>query len=147
MNIEQNLPKIDGTLQHIAIAVHDIDQSLQLYQLLGITFQNEKITVKDQQVITAIGKIGDNVDIELLMPLEKKGPIQKFLEKNNQGIHHICFRVSNLQETVHNLERHGYNAIYKETRIGAHGQPINFLHPKTSGGVLIELVEESLDHP
>ncbi|MBT6326426.1 MAG: methylmalonyl-CoA epimerase [Bdellovibrionales bacterium] len=132
----------DVLLDHIAIAVNDLDKSTQIFQDLGLSFGENREIVDDQSVITSFAKIGESSHLELLMPLNKQGPIQKFIDKNGPGIHHICFKVNDIMKTSNQLSKKGYTLIYDSPKKGANNKLVNFLHPKGTGGVLIELSQD-----
>ncbi len=127
-------------IDHIAIAVHDLDASLKFYtDILGL--QNAGIEiVEDQKVRLAMLPIGDT-RIELLESTFEDGPIAKFLEKKGEGMHHIAFRVENLAGDLIRMEEMGVELIDKTVKTGAGGNQVAFLHPKSTFGVLMELCE------
>ncbi len=127
-------------IDHIGIALDSIDRVLQFYKDLNLTIAHIE-EVKDQQVRAAIIEIGES-RIELLESLSPEGPIGKFISKKGPGIHHIAIEVENLEEKLKEFEKKGYSLIDKTPRMGAQGNKIAFLHPKSSGGVLIELCEK-----
>mgnify|MGYP001396904893 CR=1 FL=1 len=130
-------------LDHIAIAVKNFDESVKLYRNLGLNLEKvEKIA--SQGVVAAFFNIGDEGHLELLNPLKEEGVIFDFLNKKGPGIHHICFRVNDLEVKIKELEEKGFKMVYKENVKGAGDSLINFVHPKTTGGILIELKEEDL---
>jgi methylmalonyl-CoA/ethylmalonyl-CoA epimerase len=127
-------------LEHIGIAVNSIDQALTLYEkLLGL--KPEKIMKSSKHKIrAAFLKVGAT-EIELLEPLDEESPIGKFLKKRGQGIHHVAFRVENIETKIEQLKRQGVIMIDEKPRAGIGGGKIAFLHPKSTGNVLIELCE------
>ncbi len=127
-------------IDHIAIAVHDLDASLKFYtEILGL--QNAGIEkVEDQKVRLVMLPIGDT-QIELLEPTTEDSPIAKFLEKKGEGMHHIAFRVENLDGDLIRMEEMGVELIDKIAKTGAGGNQVAFLHPKSTFGVLMELRE------
>ncbi|MCH8124821.1 methylmalonyl-CoA epimerase [candidate division KSB1 bacterium] len=127
-------------IDHIAIAVHDLDSSLKFYtDVLGL--QNAGIEeIADQKVRLAMLPIGDT-HIELLEPTTEDSPIAKFLEKKGEGMHHIAFRVENLAGELIRMEEMGVELIDKTVKTGAGGNQVAFLHPKSTFGVLMELSE------
>ena len=127
-------------IEHIGIAVKDLDKSISLYEeMLG--YKCYKIEeVKDQKVRTAFFKIGET-KIELLEATDSASPIARFIEKRGEGIHHLAFAVSDIQERLQDMEKTGINLIDKKARKGADGLDIAFLHPGSTLGVLIELCE------
>lgn len=134
------LPELtDCILDHIAIAVKSIDATEKIYKDLGLTFAPEREIVEDQKVKTAFANIDVNAHIELLEPTDPDSTIQKFLDTKGEGIHHICFKVKDLVSKTNELTAKGYRFIYPTPRVGAGGCLVNFMHPKSTGGVLIEL--------
>ena len=128
-------------VDHVAIAVPDLDAAVKLYQsLLGAGPKNIG-EVADQKVKAAFFAV-DDTNLELLFPTSPDSPITKYLEKNPKGgLHHICLRVKNIERHLEDLRKKGFALIDQKPRIGAHGKKIAFLHPKSTGGVLIELSE------
>ena len=127
-------------MEHIGIAVNRIDDVLNFYKdLLGLKL--EKIEESRQHKIKAALLIVDDMKIELIEPLDKESPISKFLARKGQGIHHIAFGVDNLETMIKQLKSNGVILIDEKPRIGIEGQKIAFLHPKSTGNVLIELCE------
>jgi len=128
-------------IEHIGIAVKNLEQSIKYYeQVLGLKCYNIE-EVKDQKVKTAFFKVGDT-KIELLESTDPEGSIGKFIEKRGEGIHHIAFAVSNIEDKLKKAEELGVQLIDKEPRKGAEGLDIAFLHPKSTFGVLTELCED-----
>ena len=135
-----SLPDLsDCILDHIAIAVKSIPDAKNIYQDMGLTFSAEIEEVKDQKVLTAFAQIDQNAHIELLEPTSTESTIHKFIESKGEGIHHLCFKVGDVKAKTQELTNKGYKFIYPEPRIGAGGCLVNFIHPKSTGGVLIEL--------
>ncbi len=134
------LPELsDCILDHIAIAVKSIDVSEKFYKDLGLTFAPEREIVEEQKVKTAFANIDVNAHIELLEPTDPESTIQKFIDTKGEGIHHICFKVKDVVAKTNELTAKGYRFIYPAPRLGAGGCMVNFMHPKSTGGVLIEL--------
>tara|TARA_Y100001970_G_C14176161_1_gene827091 strand:- start:93 stop:503 length:411 start_codon:yes stop_codon:yes gene_type:complete len=128
-------------IEHIAIAVNDLDRPADVFgNLLGINHTSTE-EVEDQKVITDIFDTGSG-KIELLKATSEDSPISKFLDKRGQAVHHIAFRVDNLALALQELSDAGVNLIDTEPRIGAEGMLIAFLHPKSTGGVLVELCQK-----
>ncbi len=130
-----------GRLNHVAIAVpktQNILKSAAVYQqLLGAKVSEPK-EMPEHGVITVFVEL-PNTKLELLHPLGEKSPIAAFLEKNTAGgMHHVCFEVTNLDEAIAKCKAANIRCI-GEKKIGAHGKPVIFLHPKDCGGVLVEL--------
>ena len=127
-------------LDHVGIAVNKIDDVLPVYeQLLGLRLENLK-EAKQHKIKTAFLVVGET-SIELIEPLNKESPVSKFLEKRGQGIHHVAFKVDNIEKMLEQLKDKGVILIDEKPRIGIEGGKIAFLHPKNTGNVLIELCE------
>lgn len=129
----------DCILDHIAIAVKNIKLSQKVYEDIGLKFSDEIEEVKDQKVYTSFCQIDQHAHIELLEPTSQESTIHKFIETKGEGIHHLCFKVKDVKKKTMELMGKGYRFIYPEARIGAGGCLVNFIHPKSTGGVLIEL--------
>lgn len=128
-------------LAHIGIAVHSIAETLPTYQqTLG--FKLETIKDSKQHKIKAAMLSAGQTHIELIEPLDEESPISKFLQKRGQGIHHIAFKVDNIEDMLSRLKAKGITLIDKEPRVGLEGGKIAFIHPKGTGNVLIELCQE-----
>ncbi len=128
-------------LDHIGIAVKDIDEALKFYSDalgLGCTHIEE---VAGQNVKIAFLPVGD-VNLELLQATDPEGAVAKFIERKGEGIQHIAFRVDNIESAMAALKEKEVEFIDTIPRTGAHGSKIAFLHPRSSHGVLIELVEK-----
>jgi len=128
-------------VDHIGIAVKSIDAALKFYsELLGLKLEGEE-TIAEQKVKTAFLPLGD-IEIELLESTAPDGPIAKFIEARGEGIQHIAFAVDNIEEALKELEDKNFRLIDHKPRMGAGGKKIAFLHPRDSGGVLVELCEK-----
>jgi methylmalonyl-CoA/ethylmalonyl-CoA epimerase len=134
-----------GRLNHVGVATPSIEQSVALYRdLLGAAAIGEPFDLPAQGVRVCFVD-APNSQIELIEPLGADSPIVKFLEKNPQGgQHHVCFEVPDIHEAKAELEAKGARVL-GEPRIGAHGTPVIFVHPKDTGGVLVELMESPRD--
>jgi methylmalonyl-CoA/ethylmalonyl-CoA epimerase len=130
-----------GRLNHIGVATPSIAESVALYRdFLGATNIHEAFDLPAQKVRVCFVDT-PNSQIELLEPLGEDSPIAKFLEKNPAGgQHHVCFEVPDIHEAKAEMEAKGAKVL-GEPRIGAHGTPVIFVHPKDMGGVLVELME------
>ncbi len=127
-------------LDHVGIAVKDIDDALPLYsRLLGLEVEELKES-KQHKIKAAFLSAGDT-RIELIEPLGKESSVWRFLEKRGQGIHHIAFKVENIEDMLEQLKRRGVVLIDEAPRIGIEGGKIAFIHPKSTGNILIELCE------
>lgn len=134
------LPELqDCVLDHIAIAVKSISSAKKIYEDMGLIFDPKIEEVKDQKVFTAFATVDHNAHIELLEPTSPESTIYKFIDSKGEGIHHLCFKVKDVMAKTAELTSKGYKFIYPEPRIGAGGCLVNFMHPKSTGGVLIEL--------
>ncbi len=129
-------------LDHIAIAVKSINDSIKLFESLGLKFDDHREEVVSQKVKTAFCKIDEFSKIELLEATSKESTIQKFIDKKGEGIHHLCFRVASVRELQTKLSQKGMNFIYEEPFIGAGNCLVNFIHPKSANGILIEISEK-----
>lgn len=130
------LEKVD----HIGIAVSDLQKAISFYRdQLGLECKGTEV-VEEQKVEVAFFPVGES-KIELLEPTDPAGPVGRFIEKKGEGVHHLSFRVSNLEEKLEQLKQQGVALIDEKPRYGAGGAKIAFLHPKSTGGVLIELCE------
>ena len=125
-------------IEHIGIAVKSLEESIPLYENLLGTRCYAIEEVIDQKVKTAFFLIGQT-KIELLESTDPEGPIGKFIKKKGTGIHHIAFAVKNADIAMKEAEANGIQLIDKESRKGAEGMKIGFLHPKSTQGVLVEL--------
>ena len=131
-----------GKLNHIAIATPNLDKAIRTYKdILGV-----KISAPLDQIEHGVKVVFieiPNTKIELLEPLGENSPIENFLEKNKKGgIHHICFEVEDIDSAILRLKKNGATVLGDgKTKIGAHGKPVIFLHPKDFNGTLIELEE------
>lgn len=128
-------------IEHIGIAVRSLEESIAYYEgILGLKcYALEE--VKEQRVKTAFFRVGQT-KIELLESTDPEGPVGKFLEKKGEGVHHIAYATSNLEEALVQMEEKGVALIDKKPRKGAEGLDIAFLHPKSTHGVLTELCED-----
>ncbi len=131
-----------GKLNHIAIAVPDIKEAADQYRNIFGAKVSEEVEQPDHGVTTVFIDLG-NTKIELLEVLGKDSPIQKFLDKNPKGgMHHICLEVENINDAIKKLNTHEVSITGTgKSKIGAHGKPVIFLHPKDCNGTLIELEE------
>ena len=126
-------------LDHIGIAVKSIDAAKKIYADLGLRVDHVE-TVDTQKVRTAFLSTGD-ANLELLEPSEPDSTIAKYIDKRGEGIHHICFRVDDIEAHLARLKERGYRLINEAPVPGAHGCRVAFLHPAAGNGVLIELSE------
>jgi methylmalonyl-CoA/ethylmalonyl-CoA epimerase len=128
-------------IEHIGIAVSDIERSNALFQALFGESHYKIEEVLSEGVKTSFFKIGPN-KIELLEAQSKESPIAKFIEKRGEGIHHIAFAVDDIKKEMQRLEESGFKLLSREPKKGADNKLVAFVHPKSSNGVLIELCQE-----
>ncbi len=127
-------------IDHIGIAVKSIDESLKFWEdTLGIKCHGVE-EVAEQKVKTAFLPVEDT-EIELLEGTSEESPVAKFIAAKGEGIHHLAIRVDNLEEALAELKAKGVRLIDEKPRCGAGGAKIAFLHPKATGGILLELSE------
>ena len=142
-----------GRLNHIGVATPSIADSVAYYRdTMGATRIGEPFDLPEQGVkvcfVDTPGHDGtEGTQIELIEPLNEESPIHNFIEKNPKGgQHHVCFEVADIHEAVEVMKSRGATVL-GEPRIGAHGTPIVFVHPRNTNGVLVELMETPKDHP
>lgn len=128
-------------IDHLGIAVKSLQQAKKFYQQLGMQVMPEEV-VEAEKVRLAMVPLGES-RIELLEPINEESPIAKFLAKRGEGLHHVSLRVDDIKATVKNLKQQGVRLISEEVKIGAGGHMYVFVHPQSSGGVLLELVQEA----
>ncbi len=127
-------------LDHIAVAVPDLGEAIRRFtEDLGLALAGTE-DVPSAQTRTAFLPL-PATRIELVHPLDGKGPIQTFLDKRGGGLHHLCFRTDDLDGDVARLKAKGYRFTTESPTPGAHGTRVIFVHPKSFGGVLVELAE------
>lgn len=137
-----------GKLNHVGVATPSIEDSVRLYRdMLGATEIGEKFSMPEQGVWVCFVTL-PNAQIELIEPYGEESPIHNFLKSNpSGGQHHVCFEVEDIIKTRDEMRAKGARILGTgEPRIGAHGVPIIFLHPKDMGGVLVELMETPKGH-
>jgi methylmalonyl-CoA/ethylmalonyl-CoA epimerase len=127
-------------LDHIAIAVDDLPEGIRRFcEDLGLTLEGTE-DVTAAQTRTAFIPV-EGTRIELIHPLDGQGPVARHLEKRGPGLHHICFRTDDIEGDMERLTGKGYRFLSEAPTPGAHGTRVAFIHPKSAGGVLIELAE------
>lgn len=128
-------------VDHIGIAVKNLEEAKKFYaEKLGLAHLPEDETVEQQKVKVSFFPCGDS-EIELLESTSEDGPIAKFIEKNGEGIQHLALRVDNIEAALSDLKEQGVRLIDEKPRYGAGGASIAFIHPKATGGILLELSE------
>jgi methylmalonyl-CoA/ethylmalonyl-CoA epimerase len=129
-----------SALDHVGVAVEDIDAALAVYRdALGMPLVHRE-TVSEQGVDAALLDVGDS-HIELLQPLGPETTVGKFLARKGPGLHHVAYRVTSVQETLDALAAAGVRLIDERPRTGIRGSQVAFLHPASTGGVLTEIVQ------
>lgn len=127
-------------IDHLGIAVNSIDEGKSFWSdVLGLAFEGAE-TVEEQKVTTAFFPVGES-EVELLESTSPDGPVAKYIEKRGQGVQHIAFRVEDIDAALAELKAKGIQLIDQQPRHGAGGAKIAFLHPKATGGVLVELCQ------
>jgi len=129
-------------IEHIGIAVKDINESNKLFAKLLNTEHYKMEEVESEGVITSFFKIGD-VKIELLQATKPESAIHKFVENKGEGVHHIAFAVENVNEELERLKNEGFETIHQQAKDGADGKVIAFLHPKSTNKVLTEICADA----
>ena len=132
-------------LEHIGIAVSNLSTSVPLFERLLNSQCYKKENVETEKVTTAFFKAGES-KIELLESTDPEGVISKFIAKKGEGLHHLAFEVDDIVTEMKRLSGEGYILLNNEPRIGADNKLVAFLHPKTTNGVLIELVQQITDN-
>lgn len=127
-------------VDHIGIAVKNMDEALKLYRdVLGLKLIDTEV-VAEQKVKVGFIPVGDS-EIELLESTAPDGPVAKFIESRGEGIQHIALRVENIEQALEELKAKGFRLIDEQPRYGAGNARIAFLHPKATGGILLEISE------
>lgn len=128
-----------GRLNHVAIAVPDLEKAKEFYKSVLGAQVSEAVPLPEHGVSVVFVNLG-NTKVELLHPLGNNSPIAGFLQKNKAGgMHHICIEVDDIHAAVMDLKAKKIRSLSEEATVGAHGKPVVFLHPKDCGGVLVEL--------
>lgn len=131
-------PLLGARIAHVGVAVEDADAAAAFYRdVLGLDARPVERADGAKIVSFPLGE----ADVELLEPEEPESPVARFLTRRGPGIHHICYRVPDLEAALARAASHGYRLLDAVPRPGAHGRRVAFLHPKSTAGVLIELTE------
>ena len=127
-------------IDHIGVAVEEIEPALELYRdSFGLLLAHREV-VEEQGVEAVLLDVGEN-HVELLAPLGPETPVGKFLAKNGPGLHHVAYQVSDIEATLQSLKEAGLQLIDQQPRTGIRGSRVVFLHPRSTAGVLTEIVE------
>jgi methylmalonyl-CoA epimerase len=128
-------------LDHLGIAVRDLDAACAFYALLGIAAEGREVVAQEQVEVAMLPLAAGR--IELLQPTGADSPVARFLERRGEGLHHVALRVPDLGAAVARLRAAGARLVREQPQIGAGGHRYVFVHPASAGGVLLELVEGS----
>jgi methylmalonyl-CoA/ethylmalonyl-CoA epimerase len=134
-----------GRIDHIGVAVEDIDAAIELYQGSFEMKLAHRETVESQGVEAVLLDVGEG-HVELLAPLGPETPVGKYMAKNGAGLHHVAYAVDDIDATLEKLAAAGLRLIDSEARVGIRGSRVAFLHPRSTGGVLTEIVEPAGGH-
>jgi methylmalonyl-CoA/ethylmalonyl-CoA epimerase len=129
-----------GLIDHVGVAVADLDAALELYEGTFAMPLAHRETVSEQGVEAALLDVGP-CHVELLRPLGPETPVGRFLERKGPGLHHVAYRVDDIEATLAELERKGVEMIDSEPRTGIRRSRVAFVHPRATGSVLTEIVE------
>ena len=133
-----------GLIDHVGVAVEDLDSALALYEgTFGMPVAHRE-TVSDQGVEAVLLDVGDG-HVELLRPLGEDTAVGRFLARRGPGLHHVAYRVDDIDAALAQLREHGVELIDSEPRTGIRASRVAFLHPRATGGVLTEIVEPAAD--
>ncbi len=133
-------------IDHIGVAVDDLDGAIALYgQRLGMELQHRE-TVEEQGVEAVLLGVGES-HIELLRPLGPDTAVARFLDRNGPGLHHVAYATDDIEQALESVRSAGLELIDEQPRTGIRNSRVAFLHPKSTGGVLTELVEATEAHP
>lgn len=134
-----------GLIDHVGVAVEDLDEALALYEGAFAMPLAHRETVTEQGVEAVLLDVG-SCHVELLAPLGPDTPVGKFLERSGPGLHHVAYRVDDIDAALAELERQGVRMIDTEPRTGIRNSRVAFCHPKATGSVLTEIVEPAEGH-
>lgn len=133
-------------IQHIGVAVRTLSDAIPFYRdVLGLELAGIE-EIPDQKIRAAVFRVGEST-IEVLESTSPDGPVGKFLEKNGEGIHHLCFQVDDAAAALARAKEKGIRLIDETPRDGVHGMKIGFLHPKSTFGVLTEFAQKGDGRP
>ena len=134
-----------GHIDHIGVAVEDLDEAIAFYgERLGMPLEHRE-TVEAQGVEAVLLGVGDG-HVELLLPLGPDTAVARFLRRNGPGLHHVAYATDDIESAIESVRAAGLRLIDEEPRLGIRGSRVAFLHPKSTGGVLTELVEPPEGH-
>jgi methylmalonyl-CoA/ethylmalonyl-CoA epimerase len=124
---------------HVGVAVKSIDQMLSIYSKIG-EFEIKQTEVAGQKAKIALLRAGQT-SVEFLEPTSEESTLSKFIRERGEGLHHIAFEVDDIEKTTTELKLRGFRFIYDKPADGKFGSKVNFMHPKSTGGVLVELTQ------
>jgi methylmalonyl-CoA epimerase len=134
-----------GRIDHIGVAVEDIDAAIALYETSFEMMLAHRETVESQGVEAVLLDVGEG-HVELLAPLDPETPVGKFLARSGPGLHHVAYAVGDIDSALPRIAAAGIELIDNEPRTGIRGSRVAFLHPRSTGGVLTEIVEPAKGH-
>ena len=134
-----------GRIDHIGVAVEDLDGALKLYEETFEMPLAHRETVEEQGVEAVLLDVGEG-HVELLRPLGPQTAVGKYLERKGPGLHHVAYAVDDIDAALRALSGAGFELIDSEARVGIRGSRVAFLHPRSTGGVLTEIVEPAEGH-
>jgi methylmalonyl-CoA/ethylmalonyl-CoA epimerase len=126
---------------HVGVAVNSVDQMLAIYCKIG-DFEVKTTEVPGQKAKVALLKAG-GTSVEFLEPTSQDSTLAKFIRERGEGLHHIAFEVDDIEKTTEELKARGFRFIYDKPADGKFGSRVNFMHPKSTGGILVELTQNS----
>jgi methylmalonyl-CoA/ethylmalonyl-CoA epimerase len=135
-----------GRIDHIGVAVNDLEAAVELYGGSFEMAEQHRETVEEQGVEAILLEVGEG-HIELIRPLSPDTSVAKFIERNGEGMHHVAYRVDDIDSALERVRAAGLRLIDEQPRTGIRGSRVAFLHPKSTGGVLTEIVEPAEQHP
>lgn len=138
----QTLP-LFNRVHHLGIAVRDLDATMAFYERVFSITQWEQISMPERHMQIAVCHAGDTL-LEFIMPTSDQAAFAKFLHERGEGIHHVAYQVTDIHAALQTMEAQGIRLIDQQPRLGIHNTLVAFVHPKATGGVLIELVEDSM---
>ena len=124
---------------HVGVAVKSIDQMLSIYSKIG-EFEIKQTEVSGQKAKIALLRAGET-SVEFLEPTSEESTLSKFIRERGEGLHHIAFEVDDIEKTTTELKLRGFRFIYDKPADGKFGSKVNFMHPKSTGGILVELTQ------
>jgi methylmalonyl-CoA epimerase len=132
----------DIQFDHIGVAASDPEAFNKVARILGISKKTSEV-VESEKVKVHFYPMSSEGQVEILEPTDPESAIQKFMDKKGSGIHHLCFRVKDIKAKEKVLRENAIRLIYDSPQPGAHGMLVNFIHPKSTGGVLIEIAQKN----